>query len=540
MALGENKADAICALYDHLKADRYNWESHWEEVAERIYPQVKDSFDSNYATKGEKRNQEVFDSTAMVALNRFAAILDSLLTPRNQEWHKLIPADRELRKNRQARLYYEEVNKILFRARYAPSANFSGQNQMSFKNLGAFGSAGLFIDELMGQPERGVRYKNVHLAELFFAENHQGIIDTVVRCFKMTVRQAVQRFGEERLSSALVNKLETHPEDEYEFLHYVGPNEDLDLSRADFKGMRFASFYVEMGVKEIIEEGGFNTFPYAPSRYEQAPNEVYGRSPAMEILPSIKTLNEQKKTLLKQGHRAVDPVYLVHDDGILDNFSVIPGAANAGGVTKDGRPLVQTLPVGNVNAGRDMMEDERQLIKDSFLVTLFQILTENPQMTATEVLERTKEKGILLAPTLGRQESERLGPQIERELDLLSRMGMLPEPPPVVQEAGAAFDIIYDSPLSRAQRSGEAAGLMRTFEMTIGHAQATGDVSGFDHFNMDAIIPDLADINAVPTKWLNSLEDIQRKRQARAQQQQQQQAIQAAPSVAAVSKATQG
>lgn len=45
----------------------------------------------------------------------------------------------------------------------------------------------------------------------------------------------------------------------------------------------------------------------------------------------------------------------------------------------------------------------------TLLVTLFQILTETPQMTAAEVVERTNEKGILLAPTVGRQQSEYLG-----------------------------------------------------------------------------------------------------------------------------------
>ena len=79
-------------------------------------------------------------------------------------------------------------------------------------------------------------------------------------------------------------------------------------------------------------------------------------------------INEQKKTLLKQGHRAVDPIILVHDDGILDSFNARPGSINAGGVSKDGRALVHTLPVGDVNAGRDMMEDERAVINDSFLV----------------------------------------------------------------------------------------------------------------------------------------------------------------------------
>jgi hypothetical protein len=139
----------------------------------------------------------------------------------------------------------------------------------------------------------------------------------------------------------------------------------------------------------------------------------------MLVLPSLKVLNEEKKTVLKQGHRVVDPVLLAHDDGVLDNFSMRGGALNYGGVTAEGRPLVHTLPTGNIAIGKELMDDERMVINDAFLVTLFQILTETPEMTATEVIERTREKGALLSPTMGRQQSEYIGPMIEREVDLL-------------------------------------------------------------------------------------------------------------------------
>ena len=72
------------------------------------------------------------------------------------------------------------------------------------------------------------------------------------------------------------------------------------------------------------------------------------------------------------------------------------------------------------------MEQRRVAIDDAFLVTLFQILVDTPRMTATEALIRAQEKGMLLTPTMGRQQSEALGPQIERELDLLMFHRILP------------------------------------------------------------------------------------------------------------------
>lgn len=534
--LGEDKADSIIKLYEKLSSKRGTWESHWQEIADRIYPNAREGFVSQYQTKGDKRTELVYDSTASIALNRFAAILDSLLTPRNQRWHRIVPADEDLMKDRQARLWFEDVTKTLFKQRYAPKANFAAQNQLNYKSLGAFGTGALYIDSLVDRTTKGLRYKNCHLGQMYFMENHQGIIDVAIRHYEMTARQMEQKWGRDKLPNSVNSALETDENKEFWVLHYVGPNDEYEYDRSDYRGMEYKSCYVIIDGKVLVEESGYDTFPYTPSRYEQAPNEVYGRSPAMEVLPAIKTLNEEKKTLLKQGHRSVDPVLLVHDDGVLDSFSLKPGAINAGGVSKDGRPLVHTLPTGNVAVGKDMMDDERQVINDNFLVTIFQILIDTPQMTATEVLERTKEKGILLAPTIGRQESERLGPQIERELDVLSRLNLLPPMPPAIEEAGAAFEIEYDSPLSRTQRAEEAGGLMRTLESVLNYSNITGDLAPLDHFNFDIITPELADINAVPVRWRNGKEDIAQKRQQRAEQAQKQQAIEAAPAAASLAK----
>ena len=122
------------------------------------------------------------------------------------------------------------------------------------------------------------------------------------------------------------------------------------------------------------------------------------------------------------------------------------------------------------------------------------------------------------------------------------RLGLLvdcriDQPPGRLREARGSYSTVYTSPLSKAMRSQEAAGFMRTLESVKELVNITQDPSLLDRFDFDTAVPAIADIQAVPASWMSSDKDVAKKRQARAQAQAKQQAIQAAPAQAAMMKA---
>lgn len=537
---GHEIAAKILRDFQWHEGRRGIWEKSWEEIAQRVLPYYSTSFYTQGNTvPGAKRGYEMFDTTANGALWKFAAAMESMLTPANNKWHKLRHPNRDVMKSRNVQLWFDQVNDAMFHYRYSPHSGFQANQHDSYVSLGAFGTSGLFTDDFYDplRPKlKGLRYRHVHLGELFFAVNHQGQTDTVYRRFKMTLRQIEQAWPG-MLPETKATQLKDKPETEVQIIHCVRPRENYDPQRIDAKGYRFGSYYVLRETQTLLNEGGFRTMPYAVARYITAPGELYGRSPAMNVLTNINVLNEEKKTIIKQGHRAVDPVLLAHDDGVIDGFSLKPGAMNYGAVTSDGRPLVHALPVGNVMVGKEMMDDERFAINDAFLVTLFQILVDTPQMTATEVLERAREKGALLSPTMGRYQSEALGSQIEREFDLLAWQGLVPPPPPELKEAGMEYMVEYDAPLNRAMRSDEAAGTMRTLQWAAEIAAQTQDPSVMDWFDTDQIIPELLAINGAPFRFSRDPQAVQQLRQGRQQAQATEQLVNAMPGLAAMTKA---
>lgn len=523
-----------------LKTERSNWDVQWEESAARVLPAHANLFMGSSAgvaaQQGQKKTETQFDGTTAAANQKFAAVMESLVVPQNAVWHALKVMEKTLRRNRAVRAYFDELNDVLYDYRYRPSANFVGNSQQVFTSLGAYGNGTLFVD----QPEKakGLRYKNIFLGECYFVENHAGIIDTLYRPFMLSPKQVLERFG--KASEAITERAKQPAQADtrnVEILHVVLPNADHVPGMVMGAGsMPFLSIYIEVGTKTLLKTGGFDNFPYAIARYTQISGETYGRGPAQYVLPSIKTLNEQKKTVLKQGHRVVDPVLLSFDDGKLGSASLRAGRLVPGGVNKDGKELIKPLQTGSIAVGDKMMEMERVIIHDAFLISLFQILVDSPQMTATEVLERAREKGMILAPTAGRLQAEFLGPLIEREIGLLARQGLLPRMPPILAQASVEYKIEYENPMSRMARAERAAGFMRALGNAAEYAKMTNDIEPLDFFNFDEAMPAILDIHGAPIAWTRSIEEVMARREGRAEQAQQQQMIEAAPAMAAMMK----
>ena len=542
--IGQHESDLIRTRmqeFSQYQVWRNQFAMQWEETANLILPTSRNTFFYQYFNwPGQKKTDAQIDATGGLSLHRFCAIADSLVTPRNMKWHGLVADDEYVMKDRATRLWFEQATRTLFKYRYAPEANFSGQNYNNWQSLGAFGNSTMYVDAYDGRwhgGQRGLRYRAVPLGETFYGENHQGRVDRMIRWFRLTAYQAVQKWGIAALPASLRAPLEQESQWPYNFLHCVRPREDYAPQRLDAKGMPFGSWYISLEGKCLMQpEGGYRVFPFAVSRYDQTPNEVYGRGPAQIVLPALKTLNAEKRVFLKQGHRAADPVLLTADDGIVD-FSLRPGALNKGGVTPDGRALVHALVTGDIQISEKMMGEERGLIDDTFLVSLFKVLTEHPNMTATQVIELVNEKGMLVAPTLGRQHSEYIGQMVEREMDLLSGMGLLDPMPPRLREARGKYRVVDTSPLAMAARATEAAGFLRTVESVKELVNITQDMSLLDPFDFDVAIPEIAEIGNVPERWMADQKAIENKRKARAKQQAAQQQIQAMPAQAAMLKA---
>jgi len=520
---------------------RVNFETSWEESAALVWPEYRNSFTFGHVkAPGTKQTQYQVDSTGTMAAWRFAAIAEYMMTPFNMMWARISTGNKELLKDRNARLYFEEWSRVLWEERYKPESNFQGQQKVNWHSLGVFGNQAMLIDELDTRPggySKGLRYMSCAPGEIYLLVNHQGMVDGYIRHFRWNARQAYQRWPD-TISPALKAALEKADSNTlFDFLEFVIPNTDYDPNQYfSIKGKPWSSIYVSIVGQCILEEGGYVSFPLAHGRYSLAPEEWYGRGPCQQVLPELKTKNSEKEAFLKQGVLAGDPIRLLPEDGLFD-FKATAGNYVYGGVTPDGKPLVHNLEAGNIQVTKELMDDSDRIINSAFLVDLFPLLFDrnNQAKSAREVIEIANQMAVFLTPLAS--QFEYIGSLIRREMRVVQQLGKAPVMPPSVKEAAGDFSFIYTSPLGRAVNAQGIAGYMRTRQMANESVQAGADPAILDIFDDEVAFPEIAEEQFVPTRWMADAKKLAAKKQARAKAAEEDRRVKSLPGEAAMAKA---
>lgn len=504
--------------YQALKGERSVWESHWQELADYILPR-KNEMTTHNEVKGRKKGQHLFDNTGMNALELLAGSLHSMLTNPATIWFELTSGDDELDDLDEVRIYLQSLGRKMHRV--LNDTNFQTEVHEHYLDLCCFGTSCKFMEEA----DRNIVHFNViHLSEVYIAENNLGVIEEVHRKFEWDARQIVAEFFPE-LSEASESELESKISRDVAKAYKQGERKKFELLhsvyRSDFRANRsqpFLSQYmlITNSDKKILREGGYRTFPYLVSRWTKVSGETYGRSPGMNALPEIKTVNAMTKAVLKGAQKTVDPMIQLPDDGFIKPRQMKPG----GFLYYRAGSQDRAQPVFNdtrIDLGVELTRDRQSRVRDSFFVDQLMMNTGGPQMTATEVERRLEERNRFMGPVVGRQHHEFLRPLVERLFDIMVIKDMIGEPPEALQ--GRDLGVRYSSAIARAQRTSEGENLLRAYQAS--EPFLAQDPSGVDLINVDEIVKENWRTYGAPQRVLRSRDEVEAIRDARQEAQEQ-------------------
>lgn len=494
------------------------WTRHWEDLA-RVELTRRLGFVTD-TQEGDRRMEDLYDGTAIQAARALANTVGGMLRPEGLPWFFIKTTTDQ--GGDEARDWIADTEKRMRAALDDPRSRFRQATGETDLDLVVLGTSPMFIGETIG--ENRLIFRTVGLDDGIPLYDENGMLEGMFHSRRMPLRQALKRWGAEKLSEGTREKLQDDKklDEKIEFLFAVLPRPEGRKDAAFARSLPFADIVIEVEAKHEVLSGGFHEVPYISPRWDTTSGEDYGRSPGMIALPDANTSQAIGETMLIAGQRAADPALLTPSDAFIDAPNTFPGGLayyEADAVRDLGFDPFRVLETGaNLPLTREIQNDTRIQIKSAFLRDRFNL----PQpgeavMTATEVNARLAEFIRELGPVFGRLESDYTAPMVERVFHIMLRANGLAPIPEVLQGRGIVFE--YESPVKKI-REQAAANAAREWVIDLVELEQTKP-GAMDVVNIDAYGRHQADALGVPHELVNGEDEVKALREARAAAQQQ-------------------
>lgn len=448
----EQLAEQKLKRYEKAKAFRENWVPLFEECYEYALPQ-RESF--YYEEAGQRRDEKIFDETAVVGVQEFASRLQSGIVPNFARWADLLsgsevpPEQRDEIDNE-----LEEVTQYVFEV--LQNSNFSQEVHESFMDL-AVGTGVLCIEE--GDSVNPVIFKAIPLPHVVLDTGPDDKIDHVFReRKKVKVDDLPILYNEKNFDPKVLNMMGKDQETTV-----------LEVVCRDHTRRNEEAYYhyaICMKTKTVLhskEMKGVGSNPFVCFRWATCAGEVYGRGPLVNALSSIKTTNLTIELILENAQMAISGIYQMEDDGVInpDTINLVPGTIIPKAMGSAGLQPINAA--GRFDVAQLVLSDMRLNIKKA----LYNDMLGNPDKTpasATEVAERMADLSRRMGAAFGRLQAELVQPVLQRVIYILKKQGRI-EVPTV---NGREVKVRSVSPLAQAQANQDISSVARFLEMVGG------------------------------------------------------------------------
>ncbi len=525
-----------------LRTERESWRLHWLDLAAHIAPRRGRMLTlPNSGARGRKAGHKIINSTATQAANTLASGMLTGLTSPAHRWFVLAVEDEALNQQTEVRAWLDLVTSRVLSV--MASSNVYSALHTLYGDQGVFGQGVMLVDEDLDARGRfnGIRCYSMEPGQFLLANSSRMEPTTLYRDFVLNVGQMVEQFGFDNCSKAVQDLYRSNQlTAEREILHVIEPNPrhthnalppaPAGWSRGFAKGWPYRCVYLELGgdSDRLLGQGGYHEQPFVAPRWKSFGNDVYGRSPGMDALADVRTLQSLERAMAEGVGKLVNPPLVAPLSMEHEPISALPGGINFLGPEAYGKIGELYQVKFRPEMLQPLIRDKERLIKEAFFADLFLMISqmEGAQpVTAEEIRARQGEKLLMLGPVVERNQTELINPLIARVIAILTRWKLIPRPPRALQ--GRGLEVQCVSPLAAAQR----ATATTSIEQLVAFAGRLASNPTWEPIVSAKISPEkaldaMADALMVPTGVLVDDDDAMEQVQARAQQKQAQQAAQ--------------
>ena len=513
--------------YERGKSERSLFAVHWERQAHLLAPS-RVGIIRQYP-QGAIQTSQLFDSTTPMAAELAAHFIAGQVLSPAQQWgrmsmaHPAVVGDDDTQewldesRDRQLRLYAESL--------------FYAEATEGLIDWIAFGTGHFIQEEAARSPEqrgggfRGLACRATRTGRFVIYDGPNGLVDTSFEERKMTASAIQRQWPTGKLPELITRAIAAGKGSEvFTIIHAVAPRPvGSQRTGAGATAMPWLSAWIEERSKQVIYESGYRVFPAAVPRYQRTPGETYGRGRGDLAYPTSWTLNQAVQMSFQDWALKIQPPVLARHNAVFGSLRLVPAGLSTidthGGKIEDALRPWQTGSHPEVSQIKE--EELRKTINQVFYVQqildLMQI--QKSEMTAFEYGKKLALLFGLIGPVYGRLMREFLTQLWNVTFDLLLHGGVFSPPPPAVYSTDGKIDVIFENPISRSQKAGEAEALgmvLNDLQLLFQDdpTQATAYLKWLDP---KEVMPGLLEVRGVPVRWRRSREDVDALEQAEAQ-----------------------
>ena len=444
------KVQEILLDNEYLNNQNSNFRSYCQDLAD--YGSPRKAWFNSMRYHGERVNFNfLYDSTLIRSARDLSSGIHSHLTNPTSRWFGIESEDLELRKNGRIRRYYQDLQDWCYPA--LGKTNFYNVAKDFYHNTVLFGPGTYSI---LDDSKMVASFNSIPCQQVNRVVDRNGNLMEIYINFKLNVRQAIKMFGFNNLPETIQKSEADKPFDEFDFVHFVGERFDRDVRYDDSKNMKYKSCWIAKKDKHLIAESGFHEMPYISEVFYSDENDPNGFSPAMMVLAETKLVNAMQRTVIRAGMKQTDPPIAVPSRGYMMPINFNPAALNYYDLKNPKDSLFQLPVAGNISISVEMIQMVQASIKDGMFIPLFKTLQDiTKQLSILETQQLMAQNMSILGPVIDRYNKNVLGKTIERFINMGIRSGSAPQPPEELIELNSKYEIVYLSPLAKAQKQAE-------------------------------------------------------------------------------------
>jgi hypothetical protein len=422
--------------YERAKNIREHFVGLFEECYEYTMPQRESFFSESI---GQRRDEKIFDETAVVGVQEFASRLQAGLVPNFARWADFVAGSEVAKEQRdEVNNDLDEVTDYVFEV--LQNSNFGQEVHESFMDL-AVGTGVLHVAE--GDAVYPVNFSAIPLPHVVLDVGPDDKIDHVYRERKLRYSDLPILYPDGVFDDNILSLIQKTPEDKTKILEVVCK----DYSKLNEDA--YYSYVIETTNRKVLKTDSFKgvgSNPFICFRWAKCSGEIYGRGPIINALSAIKTTNLTVRLVLENAQMAISGIYQLDDDGIInpDTISLVPGTVIPKAPNSAGLQPIRAA--GNFDVSQFILSDMRLNIKRALFNEMLGDPNKTPA-TATEIAERMADLSRQIGSAFGRLQSELVQPVLQRVIYILKKQGRITIP----TVNGRQVKVRSVSPLSQGQ-----------------------------------------------------------------------------------------